>query len=57
MTREPSTRSLEILPDIAAIRRVSQTLTDGVVAALNPDLQANDVVSDADEIGYPNRTS
>ena len=33
------------------------TLTDGVVAALNPDLQANDVVSDAEEIGYPNRTS
>jgi hypothetical protein len=27
------------------------------VAALNPDLQANDVVSDAEEIGYPNRAT
>ncbi len=33
------------------------TLTDDVVAALNPDLRANDLVSDAEEIGYPNRAS
>ena len=40
---------------LAAVEQIYRhaTLTDELVAALNPDLRAADVANDAEEIGYP----
>jgi len=47
----------EVDVSLDAVERIYNhlPLSDEVVAALNPDLRAQDLASDAEEIGYPNR--